>query len=599
MKKNIAERLTFLREVMRREKIDAFIIPSGDAHHSEYVADHWKSREWISGFTGSAGTAVITMNSAALWTDSRYFLQANEQLANTEYQLMKMAVDGTPSIEEWLGRELSEINGATVAIDGAVCTIAEAEVLTLDLRKQGGITLRTNIDPMALIWKDRPALPKEPIRIQPIEWAGCTTGDKLAQIRRKLANVHADGMLVSALDDIAWTLNLRGADIPCNPVFIAYLIIAPQGVTLFTECTRLTPEVKSYLEENHIELRPYGEIGSGLAEYFGYSILMDSRETAALMPRYVNSRTHIINAPSPIPAMKAVKNQAEINGFRKAMISEGIAMSRLLMWLKPAVERGGVTEISVDEKLHQLRQEDPQYIERSFETIAAYQAHGAIVHYEATPETDVELRPEGFLLLDCGGQYVYGTTDITRTIPLGPITDEQRKVYTLVLKAHIGLETAIFPTGASGTQIDALARAELWKYGYNYLHGTGHGVGAHLCVHEGPQQIRMEYKPKTLEAGMTITDEPGVYLDGRFGVRIENVLLICDANHTECADFLRMEPLTLCPIDTTAIDTTLLNPEEIEWLNNYHQQVYNTLAPHLEPHEKQWLAEATAPLEQD
>ncbi len=597
MKENIAERIAPLREVMKREKIDAFIIPSGDAHHSEYVADHWKSREWISGFTGSAGTAVITMSSAALWTDSRYFIQAGEQLADTEYQLMKMMVDGTPSIEEWLGCELTQINGATVAIDGTICTIAEAEALTMALRKQGGITLRTNIDPMALIWKNRPSIPKEPVRIHPIEWAGSSTIEKLTNIRRKLSSLHADGMLVSALDDIAWTLNLRGADILCNPVFIAYLIISPQGATLFTECTRITPEVKNYLDDNHIELRPYKEIGNGLAEYFGYSILMDPGETAALMPRYINSRTHIINTQSPIPAMKAVKNRAEISGFRKAMVSEGIAMTRLLMWLKPAVERGGVTEISVDEKLHQLRSADPQYIERSFETIAAYQAHGAIVHYEATPETNVELRPEGLLLLDCGGQYAYGTTDITRTIALGPLSDEQRKVYTLVLKAHIGLETAIFPTGASGTQIDALARAELWKYGYNYLHGTGHGVGAHLCVHEGPQQIRMEYRPKTLEAGMTITDEPGVYLAGRFGVRIENVLLICAANHTECGDFLRMEPLTLCPIDTTAIDTSLLNKEEIEWLNTYHQQVYNTLAPHLSPNEQQWLAEATAPLQ--
>lgn len=595
MKENIADRIALLREVMKRERIDAVIVPSGDAHHSEYVADHWKSREWISGFTGSAGTAVITANSAALWTDSRYFLQAGEQLAHTEYQLMKMAVEGTPSIEEWLGNQLSEINGATVAIDGSVSTIAEAEALTIDLRKQGGITLRTNLDPMALIWKDRPTLPKEPIRIHPMEWAGSSVTDKLTAIRRKLATVHADGMLVSALDDIAWTLNLRGADIPCNPVFMAYLIIAPQDTTLFTECTRITTEVKSYLKENHIELRPYGEIGSGLTEYFGYSILMDPSETAALMPRYINKRTHIVNAPSPIPAMKAVKNEAEIAGFRQSMTSEGIAMVRLLMWLKPAVERGGVTEIMVDEKLHQLRQEDPHYIERSFETIAAYEAHGAIVHYEATAETNVDLRPEGFLLLDCGGQYVYGTTDITRTIPLGPITDEQRRVYTLVLKAHIGLETAVFPEGASGTQIDALARAQLWKYGYNYLHGTGHGVGAHLCVHEGPQQIRMEYRPKTLEAGMTITDEPGVYLAGRFGVRIENVLLICKGNHTECGDFLRMEPLTLCPIDTTALDTTLLSHDEIEWLNSYHQHVYDTLTPHLAPHEQQWLADATAP----
>lgn len=596
MKEIITDRIALLRELMKRERIDAFIIPSGDAHHSEYVAEHWKSREWISGFTGSAGTAVVTMNSAALWTDSRYFIQAGEQLADTGFQLMKLRIEGTPTIEEWLGSELSTINGATVAVDGTIYTVAEAEALSLALRKQGGITLRTNIDPMKTIWKNRPPIPSKPIRIHSMEWAGCSTEDKLTQIRRKLAGVHADGMLVSALDCIAWTLNLRGADIPCNPVFMAYLLISPNDATLFTELSRITPKVKEYLDKNHIKLRPYTDIANGLSEYFGYSILMDPNETASLMPRHINKHTHIVFAPSPIPGIKAVKNEAEIAGFRQAMICDGIAMIRLLMWIKPAVERGGVTEIGIDEKLTALRSSDPMYIERSFDTIAAYEDHGAIVHYEATPETNAELQPKGFLLLDCGAQYTCGTTDITRTIPLGQVSDEQRRVYTLVLKAHIGLETAVFPAGASGTQLDALARAMLWKYGYNYLHGTGHGVGAHLCVHEGPHQIRMEYIPHPFEAGMTITDEPGVYLDGRFGIRIENVLTVCEANHTECGDFLRMEPLTLCPIDTSVIDMKLLTSAEIEWLNHYHQKVYEVLAPHLTPAEQHWLAEATAPL---
>ena len=597
MKEMIENRIERLRELMEREKIDAFIIPSSDAHNGEYIADHWKSREWISGFTGSAGTAVVTMKSAALWTDSRYFLQAEEQLDGTEYQLMRLRMEGTPSITEWLGAELAEKSGATVAIDGSTSTYNTVQAMTMALRKQGGITLRTNLDPMSRIWTDRPALPQKPIRNHPMEWAGTTAADKLTAIRRRLAAVHADCMLVSALDDIAWTLNLRGADIECNPVFIAYLLIASRRATLFTECSRVSDEVKEYLNDNGVELRPYNKIGEGLAQYFEYSILMDGNETAALMPRYVPSRTQVIYAPSPIPLMKAVKNEAETAGFRRAMVSDGVAMVRLLKWIKPAVAKGGVTEMGVDDKLTALRSEDPAYVEKSFETIAAYESHGAIVHYEPTSESDVELRPEGLLLLDCGAQYDCGSTDITRTIPLGPVSEEQRLVYTLVLKAHIRLEMAQFPAGANGTQIDAIARSVLWSRGYNYLHGTGHGVGAHLCVHEGPQQIRMEYVPTALKAGMTITDEPGVYLAGRFGVRIENVLLIVGGDSTECGNFLRMEPLTLCPIDTTVIDRWLLDDYEVEWLNDYHRRVYEELAPHLADDERQWLAEATAAID--
>lgn len=597
MKEMIENRMERLRELMEREKIDAFIIPSSDAHNGEYIADHWKSREWISGFTGSAGTAVVTMKSAALWTDSRYFLQAEEQLDGTEYQLMRLRMEGTPSITEWLGAELAEKSGATVAIDGSTSTYNTVQAMTMALRKQGGITLRTNLDPMSRIWTDRPALPQKPIRKHPMEWAGTTAADKLTAIRRRLAAVHADGMLVSALDDIAWTLNLRGADIECNPVFIAYLLIASRGATLFTECSRVSDEVKEYLNDNGVELRPYNKIGEGLAQYFEYSILMDGNETTALMPRYVPNRTQVIYAPSPIPLMKAMKNEAETAGFRRAMVSDGVAMVKLLKWIKPAVAKGGVTEMGVDDKLTALRSEDPAYVEKSFETIAAYESHGAIVHYEPTADRDIELRPEGLLLLDCGAQYDCGTTDITRTIPLGPVSEEQRLVYTLVLKAHIRLEMAQFPAGANGTQIDAIARSVLWSRGYNYLHGTGHGVGAHLCVHEGPQQIRMEYVPTALKAGMTITDEPGVYLAGRFGVRIENVLLIVGGDSTECGNFLRMESLTLCPIDTTVIDRWLLDDNEVEWLNDYHRRVYEELAPHLADDERQWLAEATAAID--
>lgn len=581
---------------MRRERIDAFVFPSTDAHNSEYVAEHWKSREWISGFDGSAGTAVVTMRHAALWTDSRYFLAAEQQLAGTGYELMRLKVAGTPTIAEWLGSELADIDGAVVGLDGAVNSYATVEALTAELRAQGGITVRVNFDPMRTIWTDRPAIPLHPVRLQPLAYAGEPTHEKLDRLRRALRGSHCDGMLVSALDDIAWLLNLRGSDVHCNPVFVSYLLVDSQRAMLYINKVKLTDEVTAYLAAEGVDVDAYDRVGEGLARYFEYNILMDADETSALLPRLVDKRTKVVFATSPVPMMKAVKNEAEIAGFRQAMIRDGVAMVKFLHWLRPAVEAGGQTEMSVDRKLTALRAEQPRFRDISFDTIAGYQAHGAIVHYEATPETDAPLRPEGLLLLDSGAQYDDGTTDITRTIALGPITEEQRHVYTLVLKGHIQLELARFPRGASGTQIDALARAALWREGYNYLHGTGHGVGSCLNVHEGPHQIRMEYRPAPLLPGMTVTDEPGLYLADRFGVRIENTLLIRESLATEFGEFLEMESLTLCPIDKTPIDRSLLLPEEVEWLDRYHQTVYERLSPYLDDEECAWLAEATSPL---
>ena len=596
MKETIVKRVDMLREVMRRERIDAFVFPSTDAHNSEYVAEHWKSREWISGFDGSAGTAVVTMRHAALWTDSRYFLAAEQQLAGTGYELMRLKVAGTPTIAEWLGSELADIDGAVVGLDGAVNSYATVEALTAELRAQGGITVRVNFDPMRTIWTDRPAIPLHPVRLHPLAYAGEPTHEKLDRLRRALRGSHCDGMLVSALDDIAWLLNLRGSDVHCNPVFVSYLLVDSQRATLYINKVKLTDEVTAYLAAEGVDVDAYDRVGEGLARYFEYNILMDADETSALLPRLVDKRTKVVFATSPVPMMKAVKNEAEIAGFRQAMIRDGVAMVKFLHWLRPAVEAGGQTEMSVDRKLTALRAEQPRFRDISFDTIAGYQAHGAIVHYEATPETDAPLRPEGLLLLDSGAQYDDGTTDITRTIALGPITEEQRHVYTLVLKGHIQLELARFPRGASGTQIDALARAALWREGYNYLHGTGHGVGSCLNVHEGPHQIRMEYRPAPLLPGMTVTDEPGLYLVDRFGVRIENTLLIRESLATEFGEFLEMESLTLCPIDKTPIDRSLLLPEEVEWLDRYHQTVYERLSPYLDDEECAWLAEATSPL---
>ena len=606
MTTTIAQRIDALREELRRENLFAFIFPSTDPHQSEYTADHWKGREWISGFNGSAGTAVVTLHSAALWTDSRYFIAAAQQLEGTEFQLMRERIDGTPTIAEWLGQECGP--GAEVALDGMCSSASAVKELIDELRKQGGITLRTNFDVLQRIWTDRPAIPTAPIVPQPLEYAGEDVASKLMRIRQALRQVHADGMLMASLDDIAWTLNLRGSDVHCNPVFVSYLLISTRSATLFVDEAKLTPAARQHLQQYGIATASYDAVKDGLRHYPDYNILADPDEVSDTLMHAIkygkngqlsplNSQfLNLISHPSPVPAMKAVKTEAEQQGFRQAMIRDGVALVRFLRWLKPAIAAGGQTEMSIDRKLTALRAEQPLYQGLSFDTIAAYQAHGAIVHYEATPDTDAPLRPEGLLLLDSGAQYIDGTTDITRTIALGPVTDRQRHIYTLVLKGHIQLQLLRFPDGASGTQLDAIARSPLWHEGLNFLHGTGHGVGAYLNVHEGPHQIRMEYRPAPLHAGMTVTDEPGIYIEGQFGVRIENVLLTQPWRETDFGRFLQFETLTLCPIDTAPLDISLLTPEELRWLNDYHQLVYDRLAPHLDAPDRDWLCSATAPI---
>ena len=591
-KTEISERIARLREELRREHLSAFIFPTSDPHNSEYTAEHWKGREWISGFNGSAGTAVVTLDNAALWTDSRYFIAAEEQLQGTEFQLMKLKVEGTPSIAEWLGRELKDAADKAVGIDGMVNSTNSIKELISDLRTQGGITLRTNFDPLERIWQDRPAIPENPVVIHPLEYAGEPIREKLARIRKALREKHADGMLMAALDDIAWTLNLRGSDVHCSPVFVSYLLISTTEVTLYINKVKLTPEVMSYLQAEGVGVKPYNQVKQGLKDYFEYNILLDGNEVNYTL--YKTVEREIVDASSPVPLMKAVKNEREVAGFRSAMLKDGIAMVKFLKWLKPAVEAGGQTEMSVERKLTALRAEQPLFRGLSFDTIVGYEEHGAIVHYEAIPETDATLHPKGLLLIDSGTQYQDGTTDVTRTIALGPLTEEQKRVYTLVLKGHIDLQLLHFPDGASGTQLDAIARRPLWQAGMNFLHGTGHGVGCYLNCHEGPHQIRMEWIPARLQAGMTVTDEPGVYLGGRFGVRIENTLLVVPAEETECGRFLGFETLTLCPIETSPIIKELMTPEEIQWLNDYHTMVYERLSPYLNEDEKAWLRKATA-----
>ena len=590
---NINQRLEDLREVMRREHLAAFIFPSTDPHQGEYVPDHWKGREFISGFNGSAGTAVVTLTSAALWTDSRYFLAAADQLKDTEFHLMKQKVEGTPTIAEWIGKECGA--GVEVGIDGMVNSTNSVRELIAELRKQGGITLRTNLDPLAQIWQDRPLIPVNPVEEFPLIYAGEAANVKIARIRQALRKLHADGMLMAALDDIAWTLNLRGTDVHCSPLFVSYLLISSTAVTLYINKEKLTPEVVAYLRGEGIGVDAYENVQKGLKDYFEYNILLDPDEVNYTLFNTVTRE--VIEAESPVKRMKTIKNDTEIAGFKQAMLKDGIAMVKFLYWLDKQLSEGEtLTEISVSDELASLRAEQTLFRGLSFDTIAGYEAHGAIVHYESTPETDVPLRPEGLLLLDSGAQYLDGTTDLTRTIALGPVTEEQRKVYTLVLKGHIQLELCKFPSGTSGTQIDVLARKDMWRVGMNYLHGTGHGVGSYLNVHEGPHQIRMEWKPAPLVAGMTVTDEPGIYLAGKFGVRIENTLLVTYYNETEFGKFLKFEPLTLCPIDKKPIIKEMMLPEEIEWLNQYHRRVFEQLSPRLDDNEMEWLQEACAPL---
>lgn len=594
-KQTIAARLAALREEMRREHLSAFIFPSSDPHNSEYVPSRWEGRKWISGFDGSAGTAVVTLHSAALWTDSRYFLAAEEQLAGTEFQLMRERVEGTPSIAEWIATEIEGAESSEIGVDGMCMTYAECSDLKTDLKHNGGITVRTNLDILDRIWTDRPSVPLNPVSIQPIEYAGESCHDKLSRIRSSLLRRGACGMLMTQLDDIAWTLNLRGTDVHCTPVFVAWLIVAEEVAVLYIKDEKLSPEVIEYLNAEGVAVDDYDNIIDALNSYDGYTLLIDPATTNYTLSQ-LRGNFNLVSAPSPVPEMKAIKNEVECNGFRNAMQRDGVAMAKFLKWLEEAVPKGCETELSVSAKLRQLRAEQPLFKDESFDTIAGYEEHGAIVHYEPTPDTDVPLRPEGFLLLDSGAQYLDGTTDITRTIQLGKVTDLHRRVYTLVLKGHLSLQNLCFPRGAAGTQLDAVARVAMWREGMNFMHGTGHGVGSYLSVHEGPHQIRQEYRPAPMLEGMTVTDEPGLYLAGKFGVRIENTLLTVPYMTTEFGKFLRFEPLTLCPIDTRPIVVDMLSTEELGLLNAYHKMVYERLSPMLDEEHKAWLADKTRSL---
>lgn len=592
----VADRLQRLREIMRQEGLSAFIFPSCDAHGSEYTPEHWHGREWISGFDGSAGTAVVTMDRAALWTDSRYFLAAEECLKDTEFELMRDGLSDTPSISKWLGRVLAMVNGAEVGVDGYCLSQNDAETLKDELRHEGGITLRTNLDILDKIWIDRPEIPTGEVFIHSTDYCGISCREKLQLIRTKLKERHACGMLMSALDEVAWTLNLRGSDVHCTPVFVAYLLLDEDKTTLYINKKKLTDEVSTYLRNEGVLVDDYNNITKGLKDYSGYNILLDPDCTSSA----IYSKAHcyeILIGKSPALQLKAVKNQTEIACIHNAMEKDGVALIRLMKWLKSAVREGGQTEISVDQKLTEFKKQQEKFMGLSFDTIAAYKDHGAIVHYEASHETNATLHLEGLLLLDCGSQFLDGTTDITRTFALGIPTEEEKRVCTLVMKGHIHLAQAKFVEGTNGTQLDILARGAVWEGGYHYRHGTGHGVGFFLSCHEGPHQARMEYRGAPLVPGMIMSDEPGIYLAGKFGCRIENMVLVVPAGKGYDGEaFYKFETLTLCPYDTTILNMDMLTADEKSWINDYHKMVYDRLAPHISDEECQWLEEACKPI---
>ncbi len=592
MTQYIKQRLEKMRLFMRNNNIQAFIVPSTDPHSGEYIAAHWESRKWLSGFTGSAGTIVITLNKAGLWTDSRYFIQAELQLEDTSIQLFKEKVPGTPSIPEWLVSELK--SGDKVGIDPWCNSISDIEQINSTLNKKN-ISLQFTDNPFDTIWEDRPSIPQNKVFIHDIEFAGISAIDKIDAIRDYLVSNNKDILIVSALDEICWALNLRGSDVHCNPLFISYLIISKQGAILYIDENKLDDEVKEYLLSQNIQIRPYNSIAEDLK-----AISHDNLKIQ--VPTNINGgifdivKKNVTIAPSPILLMKAIKNETEIAGFQKAMIRDGVAMVKFLKWLKEAVKSGKESELSITEKVFEFRSQQQHFMGESFGTIAGYKENAAIVHYEADEESNKTILPKGMLLLDSGGQYLDGTTDITRTIILGEISEEEREDYTLVLKGMINLSMTEFPHGTCGTQLDAFARMAMWKRGMNYMHGTGHGVGHFLNVHEGPHQFRMNYMPAILVPGMTVTNEPGIYKAGKHGVRIENTMHIVKSQTTEFGDFYKLEPLTLCPIDKEGIDINIMSEEEIKYLNDYHAEVYSKLSPMLSEDEKEWLKKETSPI---
>lgn len=589
----IKERLEILRKLMLDEGISMYIIPTSDYHDSEYIGDYFRAREFMSGFTGSAGTLLVSLTEAKLWTDGRYFLQAADQLINTSVDLMKMGEEGVPTLSEYIKDNIKE--GETIGFDGRVFSCASGKQIE-SAAQAAGAHIRFDLDLVDRIWTDRPAISANKVIELDISLTGRSSSDKLADIREKMSLCHCDYHILTSLDDIAWVLNMRGNDVTCNPVFLSYMIICPDKVVLFAN-TEVFEEHKSYLASINCEVLPYNDIYTyvtGLER--GASILIDEAKLNYSLFCILDNLYELKNEPNPSTLMKSCKNSTETDNLRKCNITDGVAMVRFLHWLDQNVSSGTITEISAADKLEEFRAEGAGYMELSFETISGYNAHGAIIHYEPTPETDIPVEPHGFLLVDSGAQYMNGTTDITRTIAVGPLTEEMKHHYTTVLRSNLNLAAARFKEGCTGANLDILARGPFWDEYEDYNHGTGHGVGYFLNVHEGPQSFHYNTARKStltpLAEGMVITDEPGIYIEGKYGIRIENDLLCLKDLSNEYGHFMRFEALTLCPIDLRPINWNEMTRKEINSLRAYHERVVELLGPHLNEDDLTWLKNA-------
>ncbi len=580
------QHLEALRDAMRRVNVDAVIVPGTDPHQSEYVSDHWKFRDWLTGFTGSNGTAVVTLDQAALWTDSRYFLQAATQLEDSGFEMVKMSIPGEPSIEEWLLQNLKD--EAVLAIDGRLFSCVEANRLER-FCGENGFMLATEFYPADKIWSDRPSRPTSPAYVHDEALAGETVDSKMERVIEAVEAAGADSMFIASLDEIAWLYNLRGSDVDFTPVAIAFAYVSARERSIFIDKCKVTPEVERHFKQYNVRVRDYDDV-------VRYLERLSEHETVMLDPNRVSDTLANampcgkIYSESPIVALKAIKNETQIEGTRRAMEHDGVALVRLFKWIEENVATQDINEVDVWECSKQERARFDTYREDSFAMICGYKEHGAIVHYQASDESASTLRPEGLLLVDTGGQYLDGTTDITRTITLGNPTEQEKHDFTLVLKGHLALSRAKFPVGISGVNLDILARQPLWNEGMNFLHGTGHGVGHFLGCHEGPHSIRMQQNPATLDPGMIVSNEPGLYKAGRYGIRTENLLLVVEDEKTEeFGDFLSFETLTLFPYDLRLVDRSMLSDEDVKQINEYHRMVRERLTPHLTPDEAQWL----------
>ncbi|HHD2587181.1 TPA: aminopeptidase P family protein [Clostridium perfringens] len=589
----VTERLERLRKIMKDKGIDYYIIPSEDAHQSEYVCEHYRGRAYMSGFTGSAGTLLVGLENAILWTDGRYFIQALDELKGSGIEMFKMRIPGWPSLLEWLKENAKA--GETIAFDGKVFSVGEYKDFK-KLEEENNLNIKIDEDLLDEVWKDRPSLLKEKAFLHEVKYCGKSAREKLREVREEMKKLGANNYIIASLNDIAWLYNIRGNDVKCNPVVLSYALVKENEAYLYVDKSKFTSKMEEELLNEGVTLKSYDEIGNAISNLEG-KILIDPNKISAYLYECIKDKNNIVEFGNITTKFKAIKNEVELDNLRKCQVRDGVAMVKFMKWLKDNIGKIEISEISASDKLEELRSLDKLFKGISFETIAGHKEHGAMMHYSATPESDYTLEPRGFLLIDSGGQYLDGTTDITRTFVLGELTYEERKDYTLVLKGHIGLMRAKFLKGATGSALDIKAREPLWNEGIDYKCGTGHGVGFFLNVHEGPQSISPVPNKVALEPGMIITNEPGVYREGKHGIRTENTMVVVkDTYSEEFGEFYKFDTISLCPIDLAGLDISLINEEEKAWLNNYHKKVYDLLSPYLNEDEKEFLKNETREL---